>query len=130
LCFDGCIFRHFSASRALSGRFRTKETHMAGIRKKGDASYCTFRFQGRRYYFTIGKVSEAQALAKGTEVDETLTLLERGRLALLEGAVLEDFVAAGGKIPKVSARPESVTARQLIDSIWPRTLTAPSRKAR
>jgi integrase len=89
---------------------------MAGIRKKGDAYYCTFRFQGRRYYFAVGNVSEAQALAKGAEVDETLALLERGRLSLPEGVALEDFVAAGGKVPKVSARPETVTARQLFDS--------------
>jgi hypothetical protein len=88
---------------------------MAGIRKKGDAYYCTFRFQGRRYYFAVGNVPEAQALAKGAEVDETLGLLERGRLAVPEGVALEDFVAAGGKVPPVSARPETVTARQLFD---------------
>lgn len=33
---------------------------MAGITKKADAFYCTFRFQGRRYYFTVGKLSEAR----------------------------------------------------------------------
>ena len=88
---------------------------MAGIRKKGDAYYCTFRFQGRRYYFTVGNVPEAQALAKGAEVDETLALLERGRLTVPEGVRFEDFVAAGGKAPVVSARPETTTARQLID---------------
>lgn len=33
---------------------------MAGIPKKGYTYYCTFRFQGRRYYFTVGKVPEAQ----------------------------------------------------------------------
>jgi len=81
---------------------------MAGIRKKGDAYYCTFRFQGRRYYFTIGQVSESKAQAKGVEVDETLDLIERGRLNVPEGVLLEDFVAAGGKA---------------------RTPTAPSRKA-
>ncbi|MHB1426789.1 MAG: tyrosine-type recombinase/integrase [Gemmataceae bacterium] len=89
---------------------------MAGIRKKGDAYYCTFRFQGRRYYFTVGNLSEAQALAKGAEVDETLALLERGRLSLPEGVALQEFVAAGGKAPKASARPETVMARQLFDS--------------
>jgi integrase len=88
---------------------------MAGVRKKGDAYYCTFRFQGRRYYFTAGKLSEDQARAKATEVDETLDLLERGRLAVPEGVSLEDFVASGGKVPVVSARPETVTARQLFD---------------
>jgi len=88
---------------------------MAGIRKKGDGYHCTFRFQGRRYYFAIGKMPEAQAQAKGTEVDETLSLIERGRLTVPEGISLEDFVAAGGKIPLLSSRPETVTAKQLFD---------------
>ena len=88
---------------------------MAGVRKKGDGWHCTFRFQGRRYYFAVGSVSEEQALAKGAEVDETLTLLERGRLTVPEGVALEDFVAAGGKVRLISARPEVITARQMID---------------
>jgi integrase len=88
---------------------------MAGVRKKGDGYYCTFRFRGKRYYFAIGNVPEAQARAKGAEVDETLALLERGRLTLPEGVTLEDFIAGGGKAPVLSARPETVTARQFID---------------
>jgi integrase len=88
---------------------------MAGIRKKGDAYYCTFRFGGRRYYFAVGQVSEDQARAKGVEVDETLDLIERGRLTVPEGVALDEFVAAGGKVPVVSVRPETVTARQLFD---------------
>ena len=84
---------------------------MAGIRKKGDGYHCTFRFQGKRYYFAVGNVPEAQALAKGAEVDETLGLIERGRLTVPDGVALEDFVAAGGKVRAVSARPETVTAR-------------------
>ncbi len=88
---------------------------MAGIRKKGDGYHCTFRFQGKRYYFAVGDVTEAQANAKGTEVDETLALIERGRITVPEGVALEDFVACGGKVPVVSARPETATARQLFD---------------
>ncbi len=88
---------------------------MAGIRKKGDAYYCTFRFQGRRYYFTVGDMPEAQALAKGAEVDETLGLIELGRLTVPEGVSLEEFVAAGGKAPVVAVRPETVTTRNTID---------------
>ena len=57
---------------------------MAGVRKKGESYYCTFRFQGKRYYFAIGNVSEEQAKAKGVEVDETLNLIERGRLVVPE----------------------------------------------
>jgi integrase len=88
---------------------------MAGIRKKGDAYYCTFRFRGRRHYFAVGNVTEEQARARGTEVDETLALIRRGRLTVPDGVPLEDFVAAGGKVPVLSARPETVTARQLFD---------------
>jgi hypothetical protein len=83
--------------------------------KKADGYHCTFRFQGRRFYFAIGKVTEPQALAKATEVDETLALLERGRLVVPEGVRLEDFVASGGKAPVLAPRPETVTARQLFD---------------
>ena len=49
-------------------------------------------------------------------MDETLNLIERGRLTVPEGVRLEDFVAAGGKVPTVSARPEIVSARQLFDN--------------
>ena len=88
---------------------------MAGMRKKGDGWHCTFRFRGKRYYFAIGNLTEQQAQAKGSEVDETLDLIERGRLTIPEGVSLEDFVAAGGKIPAVAARPETITVRQLFD---------------
>jgi hypothetical protein len=88
---------------------------MAGIRKKGDAYYCTFRFRGSRYYFTIGNVSEKQARAKSVEVDETLDLIDRGRLDLPDGIAIEEFVAFGGKVPVLTVRPEKVILRQLID---------------
>ena len=88
---------------------------MAGIRKKGDGYYCTFRFHGERFYFALGNVTEAQALAKGAEVDETLKLLDRGRLSVPENITLEKFVAAGGKAPVVFARPETTTVRKVFD---------------
>jgi integrase len=88
---------------------------MAGMRKKGDGWHCTFRFRGKRHYFAIGNLTEQQANAKAAEVDETLDLIERGRLTVPEGVDFEDFVAAGGKIPAVAARPETITVRQLFD---------------
>jgi hypothetical protein len=39
------------------------ETELTDIRKKGDAFCCTFRFHGRRHYFTVGDESEAYAKA-------------------------------------------------------------------
>jgi integrase len=88
---------------------------MAGMRKKGDGWHCTFRFRGKRYYFATGNLTEQQAKAKGSEVDETLDLIERGRLSVPDGVKLEDFVAAGGKVPVVAGRPEMITVRQLFD---------------
>jgi integrase len=88
---------------------------MAGVRKKGNGYHCTFRFRGQRFYFALGDVTEEQARARGVEVDEILGLIERGRLTVPDGVPLEDFVAAGGKVPVVSARPETTTARQLFD---------------
>src|SRR5262249_60428519 len=86
------------------------------IRQKGDGYYCGFRFQGRRYYFAVGMVTKTQALAKGAEVDETLQLIERSRLAVPEGVSLEDFVASGGKTPTAAVSPATITVRQLIDN--------------
>jgi integrase len=60
-------------------------------------------------------VSESQAQAKGVEVDETLNLIDRGRLTVPDGVSLEDFVAAGGKVPTIAVRPEIITSRQLFD---------------
>lgn len=88
---------------------------MAAISKKGDAYYCAFRYGGKRYYFTIGKVLERVARAKSVEVDQTLTLLQQGRIELPENVDLADFVAAGGKAPAISVSPESMTARQIFD---------------
>jgi hypothetical protein len=56
-------------------------------------------------------VSEDLARAKAAAVDETLGLIERGRPEV----PLEEFVAAGGNDPAVSVRPETVTARQMVD---------------
>ncbi len=91
---------------------------MASVRKKGTAYYCTFRFQGRRYYFTVGDMSETKA--KGVEVEEILALIERGRLVVPEGVSLEDAVhphgpphaeigrSAPGMVDGTSGKPVSV----------------------
>jgi hypothetical protein len=47
----------------LPARHYQMETELTDIRKKGDAFCCTFRFHGRRHYFTVGDESEAYAKA-------------------------------------------------------------------
>ena len=88
---------------------------MAGIVKKADAYYCRFRFGGKRHYFTLGKITESQARAKAMEIDETLDLIERGRLTVPADIPLRDFVVAGGRVPSVSVRPETINAGKLFE---------------
>src|SRR5947209_19404432 len=88
---------------------------MAELRREGDGWHFISRLRGRRYDFASGSLAVEQARARGVEVDETLDLIGRGRLTVPEGVSMEDFVAAGGKIPAVAARPETITVRQLFD---------------
>ncbi len=45
---------------------------MAGLSKKGEAYYCTFRYGGKRYYFAVGKVTEDQAKARAVSSGQRL----------------------------------------------------------
>jgi hypothetical protein len=101
---------------------------MAGIRKKGDAYYCTFRFQGRRSYFTVGEVTESQAKAKGVEVDETLDLIERGRLPCLKVFRLKTSLRLAEKFRRLPSDQRSSPSDNSSTSTSARTLTALSRR--
>jgi hypothetical protein len=46
----------------------------------------------------VENLTEQRARANGSEVDETLDLIERGRLSVPEGVGLESFVAASAKV--------------------------------
>lgn len=72
---------------------------MPGLQKKGDAWYCTFRYRGQRKNFTIGKVSEAEARAKSSQVDYLLMRLSQGLLNLPPGGDIVAFVRHDGNIP-------------------------------
>jgi hypothetical protein len=106
--------------------------HLQGVSERGDAHgrgtkegrrlLLYVPLPGRRYYFTIGNVREAQAHAKRVEVDETLARIDRGRLAVPEGVRLEDSFAASGKAPVLSARPETTTARQPVAPAEPMSM--------
>ena len=48
-------------------------------------------------------------------MDETLSLLERGRLEVPADVPLEESVAAGGRVTPLTVRPKTVTARELFD---------------
>ncbi len=106
---------------------------MAGLSRKGDAYYGAFRFGGRRYHFTAGRPTEAQARAKAAEVDETLALIERGRLQAPDGVPRNGLAAAGGTLPPAApgrkpappARPSTTTSRRTPTAPPGRTRSAP-----
>jgi integrase len=83
---------------------------VASIQQKGDAYYCQFLFQGKRWTVTVGKVSYQDALAFATRTDELLGLLGRGRLTLPDGVAITDFVLADGRIETVCPPAEKTPA--------------------
>jgi hypothetical protein len=73
-----------------------------------------FRFLGRQYYRSLETVNETEARGVKAVVEETLSLLKRGRLTLPEGAGPDEaalFIISGGTIakrPVVSSAPKTL----------------------
>lgn len=62
-----------------------------------------FRFSGRQYYRSLDTSDGKRALRIKGQVEETLELLKRGRIALPEGATADEagmFIMSGGRIAK------------------------------
>lgn len=74
---------------------------MATIEKKGNGWYGQFLYRGRRRYFAIGKVTEAEAeaWAKADQVGYLVMRLNQGLIQLPPGV---DFVKRDGAAPKAT----------------------------
>lgn len=79
---------------------------MASLQKKGNAWYCQFYWHDRRFTFSVGPVTRAQAEARATRAGEILDLLDRGVLQLPAGMKVAEFVRLDGR-PPASAATES-----------------------
>jgi len=81
-----------------------------------------FRFDGRRYYRSLGTTDETEARGVKAVVEETLILLKRGRLTLPDGAGPDEaalFIISGGNVtqrPVVSPVPK--TLKQVSDTYF------------
>jgi len=58
---------------------------MAGLQRKGDSWYCTFRYLGDRHTFTIGPVPDDIAEATGRKVDLLLYRLKQRLVEIPSG---------------------------------------------
>ena len=70
---------------------------MAGLQRKGDSWYCTFRYLGKRHTFTIGPVPDDIAEATGRKVDLLLYRLKQRLVEIPSGVSVVDFMQFDGK---------------------------------
>lgn len=70
---------------------------MSFLQKKGDGWYCTFRYKGRRHYFSVGQVEEIEARAVAAKVDYLMMRVKQGLLSIPAGMDVVAFVQCDGK---------------------------------
>jgi hypothetical protein len=77
---------------------------MASIPLRGKSYACVFCWHGKRKWFTIGKVTEAEA----AQVEYLLMRIEQGLVELPAGVDIVEFVRHDGK---PLARPDTIPTR-------------------
>jgi integrase len=87
---------------------------MAGLQRKGDSWYCTFRYLGNRHTFTIGPVPDDIAEATGRKVDLLLYRLKNRLIEIPSGVSVVDFVQFDGK-PASAPQPGDCALSDLRD---------------
>jgi hypothetical protein len=72
---------------------------MASLQLRGQSYACVFCWQGKRRWFTIGKVTEHEARAKASHVDYLLMRLKQRLIELPPGVDILEFVQHDGRPP-------------------------------
>lgn len=78
---------------------------MAGIEQRNGRFNVIFRYGGKRYVRSLKTADETRALMRRDEIQETIDLVERGKLTVPEGGDVVTFLMSGGKVlslPKVT----------------------------
>ena len=88
---------------------------MASLQQKGDSWYCQFLYHGKRHTFTVGKVADAEAEAKASQVDYLLMRLKQNLLQLPPGMDIVAFIEFDGKPPHETAARDCLTLGALRD---------------
>jgi len=82
---------------------------MAWSQERAGSFRIIFRFQGRQYAFTLGRVPGAEAEAKVAHVDYLLMRLRQRLIELPAGTDIVSFVEQDGKVEVAEKRPRTVS---------------------
>jgi hypothetical protein len=101
---------------------------MASLQREKTGKYhIVIFYDGKRYKRSLDTKKESYALARKGEIEETLSLVKRGRLTVPDDVGLIDFVMADGKVshspmqvlpPPPAELPKSLTLKQLFDQFF------------
>ena len=83
---------------------------MAGIERRNGRFNVIFRFDGRRFVRSLKTTDETKALMRRDEIQETIELVERGKLIVPNDADVVTFLMSGRKI---STLPNAATQLKL-----------------
>lgn len=89
---------------------------MAWLEKKGNTYQILFRFGGQRYKKSLKTKDEKKAEARKIRIEETIQLVEEGRLTLPDAADVAIFILSEGKLeekPKIIKSPSIAKMNQL-----------------
>ena len=85
---------------------------MASIQQKGNAFYCQFCFQGKRYTITVGKVPRREAETFAGKVDYLLMRIKQRLITVPPGIHITDYLLCDGNVPNTEqAVTDSITFR-------------------
>lgn len=79
---------------------------MASLQQEPTGTFhVIFRVAGRRYKRSLGTKASSKAIARRDEIQETIDLINRGRLTVPSDAPIADFVLADGDTTKLASPP-------------------------
>ncbi len=73
---------------------------MASLQLRGKSYACIFCWHGKRKWFALGMVSEAEAQAKAAQVEYLLMRLQQALIELPPGVEIVDFVRHDANPPE------------------------------
>mgnify|MGYP003390237633 CR=1 FL=1 len=91
---------------------------MASLRQVGKNArfLALFRFNGRQYQRALKTTQRKEALAQIARIEDIITLVERGRLAIPADVDPADFIVSDGRLTKPRMTSELVRLKEMFDA--------------
>jgi len=95
----------FAARNGPSSALLAMRFSVASIRKNNSGTYLVlFRFGAKQYQRSLGTTSVKEARGTCARVEETIRLVETGRLVVPEGVCPADFILSDGRLLGATGR--------------------------